>query len=238
MEDCFRNYQLNNRLKQVYDRGMVRASKAITGTRAALLHAAAEVFVQHGYHHARVRDIAKRARANLAAINYHFGSKQGLYLATLKSHATAMLERYPVAEPSVRDLPPEQRLRAAVHNLLARFLAAETDGLMPRLLVSELAHPTPALETMVEQFARPQLGQLFAIVARLLGPKATPEQVRSAAFSVGGQCMFYLFARPMVSRVAPDLYAPDALEKLSAHITTFSLDALTAMRRSLEEANA
>ena len=55
-------------------------------TRRELLDAAAEVFGEAGYRNATVREICRRAGANIAAINYHFGDKEKLYadvLATL-----------------------------------------------------------------------------------------------------------------------------------------------------------
>ncbi|HCR12161.1 MAG TPA: DUF1956 domain-containing protein, partial [Desulfovibrio sp.] len=44
-------------------------------TRRRLLDAAGEIFSSKGYQAATVREITKLAKANLAAIHYHFGSK-------------------------------------------------------------------------------------------------------------------------------------------------------------------
>jgi TetR/AcrR family transcriptional regulator len=50
-------------------------------TRAALLDAALEEFAAKGFAGARVRDIADRAGVSKDLVNYHFGSKEGLYRA-------------------------------------------------------------------------------------------------------------------------------------------------------------
>src|SRR5215510_4746466 len=54
-------------------------------TRQSLIKAATTLFAEHGYDGASVRAIVARARANQAAINYHFGGKEGLYLEVLKA---------------------------------------------------------------------------------------------------------------------------------------------------------
>ena len=56
---------------------------AAPDTRDRLLHAAAEVFATAGFREATIRDICAKAGANIAAINYHFGDKSGLYTAVL-----------------------------------------------------------------------------------------------------------------------------------------------------------
>lgn len=210
-----------------------RRSTAQADTRAALLNAAAQVFAEAGFRSARVREIARRAGANLAAINYHFGGKKRLYVAALQEHAAQTVRRLPIVTDDKLDV--EERLRQTVHNILSRFLGAEgRASVLPRLMVSELAHPTEAIEAMVQNVVRPQFQMLSALVGEILGPKAAAEQVKLATFSTIGQCMFYLFARPIASRLAPELYEDRALERLAAHIAAFSLSGLRGLRGAAE----
>ena len=65
-------------------------------TKTRLLEAAGEEFAEKGFEVARVRSICERAGANLAAVNYHFGDKEQLYVqAVLEAHRCGM------------ELPPE-----------------------------------------------------------------------------------------------------------------------------------
>ncbi len=53
-------------------------------TRTKLLKTAARLFAQKGFTGASVRQISNSAKTNVAAVNYHFGDKHGLYLATVQ----------------------------------------------------------------------------------------------------------------------------------------------------------
>lgn len=48
------------------------------GTRARILHAAQGLFAEHGFAGMSLRQLSQKAQVNLAAINYHFGSKEKL----------------------------------------------------------------------------------------------------------------------------------------------------------------
>ena len=50
-------------------------------TKDRLLEAAGEEFAEKGFECARIRAICERAQANIAAVNYHFGDKEQLYVA-------------------------------------------------------------------------------------------------------------------------------------------------------------
>lgn len=55
-------------------------------TRERLLEAAEELYAQHGIEATSLRQITAHARANVAAVNYHFGSKKGLTEEVFRRH--------------------------------------------------------------------------------------------------------------------------------------------------------
>lgn len=54
-------------------------------TRENILEQAARAFSLNGYKETNIRDILRKANANVAAINYYFGSKRGLYIEILQN---------------------------------------------------------------------------------------------------------------------------------------------------------
>lgn len=55
----------------------------VPDTKTAILDAAERLFAEHGFHATSLRDITREASANLAAVNYHFGSKDSLITAVI-----------------------------------------------------------------------------------------------------------------------------------------------------------
>src|SRR5262245_18368260 len=97
-------------------KGSPAAGTVATGDQ--LIEAAAGVFTEFGYQAATIREICQRARANVAAVHYHFGDKEALYTEVLTAAYRRALERYPVDAGLPRNPTPEQRLRAFLRAFL------------------------------------------------------------------------------------------------------------------------
>src|SRR5260370_20239971 len=108
------------------------------GTRDRLLVAARALFAQRGFAGASVRAITERARANLGAVTYHFGSKQALYTAVLDQLFRSLRER--VAAATAPSGAAAERLRAIIHAFFA-FLGQYPQA--PRPILHRLASGAP-----------------------------------------------------------------------------------------------
>src|SRR5579864_6583558 len=99
---------------------MTRTADPWTDTRERLLEAGGLVFSESGFRAATVRGIVTRAGANLAAVNYHFGDKEGLYAAVLEHYAQAALAKHPPLGGLPPNAGPEEQLLAFVRAFLLR----------------------------------------------------------------------------------------------------------------------
>ena len=68
----------------------LRAIKPPHETRTRILDAAEELFMQHGFEATSMRQLTAKAGANLAAVNYHFGSKDALIEAVFRRRLDSM----------------------------------------------------------------------------------------------------------------------------------------------------
>ncbi|HRI07684.1 MAG TPA: CerR family C-terminal domain-containing protein, partial [Nannocystaceae bacterium] len=159
------------------------------------------------------------AGVNLAAVNYHFGGKEGLYQATLEMLVRRTREELPGEAAEVRRLPPEEQLRIFTRVAVGRLLEGAQSSAMSRILAHEMLDPTPAFDGLLRDVAGPRFDRLTDIVARLLGPAANADEVALASFSVIGQWAFYLYGRAALEREhAHLLRGAAAIDRLARRI--------------------
>lgn len=190
-----------------------------------IIEAASEVFARHGFAASRVRDIVRTADVNLAAVNYYFGGKEGLYAATLKQLASHRNAGWQGFDPGAT---PEEALFHHVLAVVNRVMGAEADETLGRIIAHEAMSPTPYFDQVMADVVQPELERLESIV-RQLSPKAPEPQVSMIAMSVLGQCLFYLYARGAVNYLAPTLVERSQARKLAEHITKFSMAAIRGL---------
>jgi AcrR family transcriptional regulator len=192
-------------------------------TRERLLRGAGEVFAQRGFRAATVREISERAKANVAAVNYHFGDKKALYSAVLRFALDSALEKYPPDYGLGESPTAEERLHAFIRSMLFRILYEGRPAWHGKLMIRELADPTPGLHQLIEGWVRPLYQLLNSIVRELMGNGGEEESVILCSMSIIGQCLFYRHSRPVISTLYPQRYGSNEIDLLAGHVTRFSL---------------
>src|SRR5438094_5860084 len=112
-------------------------------TRERVLRTAARLFADRGFKKVTVRDICRAARANVAAVNYHFGDKLGLYREVLQAAITSMRSTTDAARRAGKGGTAEERLRAYIRVYIQQVVGPGREPWISQLLARELADPTP-----------------------------------------------------------------------------------------------
>jgi AcrR family transcriptional regulator len=196
-------------------------------TRRQILEVAGGVFAEVGFRNATIREICRRAGANIAAVNYHFGDKETLYAEVLRHSQQKAFEKYPPLLGVGADAPPEEKLRAFIQSFLLRIFDGSSTAWFGKMMSREMVEPTEALDLLMKERMQPMANLLRGIVAEILGCPPDAENVRLCCFSVVSQCVFYHHCRTMISRLFPEQRLDaSAVEQLAGHIARFSLAAM------------
>jgi len=206
-------------------------------TRLNLLDAAGEVFGQKGFWNATVEDICKKANANVAAINYHFGNKENLYVEAWKYSFEKSMIRHPPDGGVGPDEPIEKRLEGRILSILGRIIDPETHDI--DLIHKEFSNPTGLLIEVAEKKMTPVVEEFKSLLREYLGKDVEEELLDFCHRSVMSQA----FA-PMM-HLRPHNHNPLApkpnllplnlgVEKLANYITKFILTGLKSFRNISE----
>lgn len=198
-------------------------------TRERLLQAATRLFAEHGFERVTVRDIVAAAGANVAAVNYHFAGKLGLYSAVIDHAITLVQDAHDGTCDGPAGSGAEERLRLFVHSALSLADAPAELAWVYQLLRHEMEHPTSAAQSILRRVLQPRMRYLCQVISELTGRGADDEQVRNCAMSVQAQCYFVRNMIRMKGRLRAAGLAEvsslsgDDLNSVAEHIVRFSL---------------
>ena len=211
-----------------------------TGTaRTRLIQAGLDVFGNHGYTAATTRMIAEQGQVNLAAIPYHFGGKEGLYLAVidhivetvsnqLSPHLQAIQNRL---EHGTIDREQALDLLEGLMGVLVDFVVGSDEApRFSRIILREQMSPSSAFERIYTGIMEPLLSSVTALLTVISGGDVASRILRLRAFSGVGQIMAFRFGRETVSRYAGlDGYSPEETREIRRIILEQTLAALEGL---------
>ncbi len=205
-------------------------SKGGARAREQLLEAAGEVFAEKGFHGATSREICLRAGMNLAAVNYHFGGFEVLYIATLKE-AHRRADILPPDKAGAAALPAREKLRVFVRDLAGRLSQSTAGSWEMRLVSREMVIPTFAQKDFVATSIAPRRAHLKAIIGEIIDRPAEDPLVGRCLLTVIAPCiMLSVINRSSLETFLPDLVVGgDGIEALVSHIERFVFAGLDAV---------
>jgi TetR/AcrR family transcriptional regulator, regulator of cefoperazone and chloramphenicol sensitivity len=199
-------------------------------TRERLLHAAERLFAERGFKDVTVRDICHEARANVAAVNYHFGDKLGLYREVVQIAIDAVRATTDAGRAAGLGCPPDEKLRRFVAEFLRRMLAPGPQT-VHRLIQREIDEPTVALDALIDQGVRPRVEYLSSVVAEIAGCEPSDPFVIRCVASVMAHTLIY-GRRNVISDRLGFVFrgTPAEIEETARYIADFSIGGIRKVK--------
>jgi TetR/AcrR family transcriptional regulator, regulator of cefoperazone and chloramphenicol sensitivity len=198
-------------------RGPYRAGEE---TRRALLDAALRQFGRDGYEATATRAVCAEAGVAIPAIAYHFGNKEGLYLACADDVIARYRDRMgPALAAVVAALPamPPGTAREALWEIVALLLAMvrDTGEDAPWLafMLGEMSRPGAAHDRLAEQLWLPGVALVAQLIARVRGVDESPAERGDALLMLSG-----ISALTTSRRISEAFIGGDPVETLGARL--------------------
>ena len=204
-------------------------------TRLRVLESAVEVFAARGFRDATIHEVCERAGANIAAVNYYFGSKEKLYAEAWRKAFSDNVAAHPPDGGVPADAPAPERLRGRVRALIHSF--ADEDNQAFLIMHKEMANPTALLREVHHECIQPMHEMTLGILRGLLGAGASDQQVRFCEVSLLSLCVGVIRHVRMQREHPGGGAAPPMIRDINAyaeHAAEFALAGIRAIRKKAE----
>jgi len=161
-------------------------------TRHALIEAATAVFADKGYDGGSVRLITQKAKANQAAINYHFGGKEGLYREVLRAALHAYDDLNLVDDSKLPDMDADEALRLFLRQQLMPLLKRNQMSRYMRLFNWEMLQRTNVFQELLASEPVPTVTTAQAIIGKFLPDGASREEQTVAMIWLVNQAFIFV----------------------------------------------
>ena len=216
-------------------------SRPVEGTRDSLIKAAIDVFSAKGFEGGSVREITQAAKANQAAINYHFGGKEGLYREVLKASVQAFAELSPLDMGRIAEMDGPQAVEAFIRTQLKALNRRDQLGRFLRIFTWETLSRSEVFTEFLASEKLPIFGVAELIVRKFLPGTTERNDLWIAIFWLLSQIETFIrpdrLERPPYSLKVDDSF----VDRLGERLTAMTVAALAAFgadqRRRLSPAS-
>ncbi len=207
-----------------------------TDTRQRLLDVAEGLFADQGLKGTSLRAITLKAEANLAAVNYHFGTKEGLFAAVFQRRIGPMtVERIRLLDQALEAAAPDA---PALEDVLRAYLAP-TLGLLtshdpgavnfPRLLGRVFSESGEIKIQVLNQF-RPSAERFLEVLAQILPELPHAELMWRLHFLIGSLAHTTASGK-LICLMSGGACDPNDVEGLLERLTTYAAAGFQAPSR-------
>jgi len=185
-------------------------------THERILDAAQMLFAEKGFDATSVRDITTNAGCNVAAVNYHFGGKDNLYLESFRTMLGALRDQRLAVLGKLMQQTPPPSLEDFLETFAEGFLDPLVDESRGRLFLAfvsrEIFDPRLPPSVFLGEFIHPLLERAMVALDRIV-PSMEPDAARLCVMSLVGQLLHALKAQ--------HLFGQNDHPEVSAHLADF-----------------
>jgi len=139
-----------------------------------LIISAISVFAEYGYRHGKVADIVQGADANIAAVNYHFGTKDNLFVHALRKAHKLANAAYPTKGVLSETASAEEKTQTIARGILRRSFDQGEAGDFNRIMSKTIHVPGSPIELILNEVRSMELDYLEGVLAELLDTESAP----------------------------------------------------------------
>jgi len=209
-----------------------------SATRLHILETAGQLFAERGFAESTSKEICTRAGTNMAAVNYHFGSRDGLYEAVLiEAHRQLVSIDELVSLASV-SADPRLKLRTFLTHLIEMGSQPKAPWGF-RVVLREALSPSPALPVLIRQAVLPKAKLIRGLIGGIMGlPDDHPSVQRAMLFVVLPCIVMTVAPRNLRNEVLPALKDAEGLADDMMRYVFAGLDALAKDAKAQAPATA
>jgi len=204
-------------------------------TRARILNSAGELFAKHGFAEITNKAIAARAGVDLASINYHFGSRNGLYRAVLEEAHRQLIDIADLQSLEHSSLSASEKLKM-VMAWLVRNATEPSRSWHISVITAELLNPSSHIHAIFESSIAAKITIMTHILSDITGIAATDPALQRCLISIVIPGLWLQISHRSIPGPVQTLLhmPPDALVD---HLHRFALGGLNAIAQEIKVKN-
>lgn len=203
-----------------------RLSERARETQERLIRAGLSLFSKQGLEGVRTRQLADEAGVNQSAIPYHFGGKEGVYLAVLEHVANGIVEHLALPRLLADSPSPAAALQALMQDFVRALLGSETSTASSLLLAREQLQPSAEFDALYSRLFLPLHQTVSELVAAIRGQDPALRENILCAHAIIGQALAFPVAREaLLRRLGENALRPQQVAQIAGLVGVMSVAA-------------
>lgn len=188
-------------------------------TKARIIEMAGRLFAERGYGDATSKEICEQANVSITSVNYHFGSRDGLYMAVLREMHDFFSCPEQLAEMEKSSRPPHEKLTLIMQRMVAMMF--DNDRWQIRLWAREMLSPSVVGIQEMRERGHTGIGVLLKVIGEITGLAPETPDLKACFVNVMSPFIFLLLKDKNTHsphREIFDLSPPEVLARLQKFI--------------------